>query len=308
MNNYASIVWLIASLALAPLVIGIINRTKALFAGRTGPPLVQYYYDIWKLLHKGAVYSRTTSWVFRASPVVSLATTVAALTMVPLGSVAAAVHFAGDMIVVLGLLAGGRFFTMLGALDTGSSFEGMGASREAHFAAMLEPVFFLCLAVLVRQSGGEVSLSLIYASLAAGQGSGALPVLILVGVALLGVFLVENARIPVDDPTTHLELTMIHEVMVLDHSGPDLAFIEYAASVKLWLLGSLVVGLFVPTSELNVWAAGLVAIVGTGVLAVIVGVIESMMARLRLRHVPSMIAGAGASAVVALFLTILGEL
>lgn len=294
------------ALILAPLWVGIVNRTKAWFGGRRGAPLLQRYRDIAKLCRKGAVYSRTTTWVFRAGPVISLAALIVALAMVPLGPVPAGLHFSGDFLVVLGLLALGRFAIMAAALDTGSAFEGMGASREAHFGALAEPVAFIALAVLVRTSGGELSLSTAYAALASHEWAMELSARALAAVALLGVFVVETSRMPVDDPTTHLELTMIHEVMVLDHSGPDLAFIEYAATLKLWLLGVLVVGLVVPIPHSDPWLGACCVVLAMAMLAVALGVVESVMARLRLTRVDELIIAAGACATVALVLTTVG--
>lgn len=302
MPQLLALVPLVLGLLLAPLTVGIVNRTKAFFAGRQGPPLIQRYRDVWKMLHKGAVYSLTTTWVFRAAPVAGVITLALALTMVPLGTLAAPLHFNGDLIVVLGLMALGRFSTMLAALDTGSPFEGMGASREAQFSAWAEPVAFFALAALARTSG-DLSLSDMYRDVSASEGGMPSLVPVLVGVALLAVYLVENSRIPVDDPNTHLELTMIHEVMVLDHGGPDLALIEYAATLKLWLLGALMIGLLCPTVA-SPWLAVGFMLVGMVLLAVLLGVIESTLARLRLPRVPELIVGGGASAAVAFLLTL----
>src|SRR5947208_16270870 len=227
----------LCALLLAPLLLGLINRTKAFVAGRRGPPLIQPYRDVVKCLRRGAVYGEVTSWLFRLGPVVNLATLMAALLILPFGGVAAVLSFPGDLIVLAGMFALGRFATVLAALDTGSSFEGMGASREVHFAALAEPAFLLGLAVLARVTGG-FSLTPIYDAINPAAWIAALPTLALVAMTLLILTLVENSRIPVDDPTTHLELTMIHEVMVLDHSGPELGIIQYAAALKLWVLGS----------------------------------------------------------------------
>src|SRR6266568_8641577 len=240
----------LCALLLAPLLLGLINRTKAFIAGRRGPPLVQPYRDVVKCLRRGAVYGEVTSWVFRLGPVVNLATLIAALLILPFGGVAAVLSFPGDLIVLAGLFALGRFATVLAALDTGSSFEGMGASREVHFAALAEPALLVALAVLVRVTGG-LSLTEIYGAVTIAAWGRALPALALVATTLVVLELVENTRIPADDPTTHLELTMIHEVMVLDHSGPDLGIIQYAAALKLWMLGSLLVGLLVPLHNGN---------------------------------------------------------
>src|SRR3979490_772812 len=245
MRGFASLISPVYALLLAPLLLGLINRTKAFVAGRRGPPLLQPYLDIAKCLRRGAVYGDVTSWVFRLGPVVNLSVLLAALLIAPLGAIPAPLSFPGDLIVLTGLLALGRFAIVLAALDTGSSFEGMGASREVHFAALAEPALLVALAVLVRVTGG-LSLSEIYGAVTIAAWARALPALALVAITLVVLELVENTRIPVDDPATHLELTMIHEVMVLDHSGPDFAYIQYAAALKLWILGSLLVGLLAP--------------------------------------------------------------
>ena len=284
----------------APLLLGVTNQTKALFAGRTGPPLLQTYHDLRKLLGKGAVYSRTTTWVFRAGPVVGLAAVLAAVTVVPFGGCRAVLGFEGDIVLFAYVLGLARFMTVIAALDTGSAFEGMGASREVLFSTLAEPSLLLGLAAVARSTGGLSLSDLHMAFHVAAWGDSGI-VLGLVAVVLLVVFLAENSRIPVDDPNTHLELTMIHEVMVLDHSGPDLAFILYGASLKLWLLGSLIVGLVVPRVGITAVDVG-IACVGMLVLAVTLGVIESTMARLRMPRVPELLIGAVTLAGLALVL------
>jgi formate hydrogenlyase subunit 4 len=288
----------LCALLLAPLLLALINRTKAFVAGRRGPPLLQPYRDVVKCLRRGAVYGEVTSWLFRLGPVVNLATLMAALLILPFGGVGAVVSFPGDLILLAGLFALGRFATVLGALDTGSSFEGMGASREVHFAALAEPALLVALAVLVRVTGG-LSLSEIYGAITLAIWARALPALALVAMTLIVLELVENTRIPVDDPTTHLELTMIHEVMVLDHSGPDLGLIQYAAALKLWSLGALFVGLVVPLRSGSLWLDGGAALLGMVGLAVTIGMVESAMARYRLTRVPQFIVGAATLSVVA---------
>jgi formate hydrogenlyase subunit 4 len=298
MNPMAT-AWLEIGLALllAPLLNSVISRVKAIFAGRQGPPLLQPYFDLAKLLRKGAVYSPTTTWIFRAGPIISLATTVAALLLVPAGRISAPVAFPADFILLAYLLALGRFFTISAALDTGSSFEGMGASREAHFAALAEPTLFLGLAALARKTGA-LSLSQILPA-----ASPLAPEVALVAGALAVVLLCENSRIPFDDPNTHLELTMVHEVMVLDHSGPDLAFIQYAAALKLWLWSSLLAGLLVPPVA-AAWPASLATTLGVFALAGCIGVVESTMARVRLLRVPHLLAAALALSAVATILVV----
>jgi formate hydrogenlyase subunit 4 len=293
----------IVALLAAPLLPGVINRVKAFYAGRRGPPLLQLYYDLARLARKGAVYSETTTWLFRAGPVLGCAGVVMALLIVPCGGLPAPVRFAGDLLLFAWLFGLGRFFTVLAALDTGSSFEGLGASREVFFSALTEPILLSGLAVLVRLTG-TASLTGLYARVTPSLWAGSAAVIVLVAVTFLVVLMTENARLPVDDPDTHLELTMIHEVMVLDHSGPDLALIHYGAAMKLWVLGTLLVGLCVPvrTGRPLVDAAAMVA--GMVVLAALVGLIESTMARLRLPRVPQLLVGAGAISTLAVILSL----
>ena len=288
---------------LAPLLLGVINRTKAFFAGRVGQPFLQTYRDIGKLLCKGAVYSRTTTWLFRLGPIVALSAVAMALLFMPLGDLGAPLAFSGDLVLFAYLLGLARLFTVLAALDTGSAFEGMGASREVLFSALAEPVLLTGLATLARLTH-SLSLSEIYGANAPALWTAAGPALLLVALVLFVVFLAENARIPVDDPTTHLELTMIHEVMVLDHGGPDFAFILYGAALKLWVLGSLIVGLVLPVRTGHLLLDSAILVLGMFALAVLVGVVESIMARLRMTRIPQMLVGAGALAVLAIFLVL----
>jgi formate hydrogenlyase subunit 4 len=277
-------------LALPPLLLGIVNRVKALFAGRQGPPLWQAYADLWRLVRKGAVYSRTTTWVFRAGPVVSLAAVVTAGLFMGFGGAPAVLRFGGDFVLLAYLLGLARFATVLAALDTGSSFEGMGAAREVTFSSLAEPALFLCLVTLARATG-SLSLSDMLGPALAGAWGVAAPALLLAAIGLFVVALAENARIPVDDPNTHLELTMIHEVMVLDHSGPDLALILYGASLKLFLFGALFTRLALGAGGTGPGAIALF-LLGMAGFAALVGVVESTMARLRLVRVPQLLVGA----------------
>jgi formate hydrogenlyase subunit 4 len=291
------------SLVGAPLLLGIINRTKAYVGGRRGQPLLQRYWDLGKLLRKGAVYSTTTTWVFRAGPMVGLAAVLTAGALVPLGGMAAPLSFAGDFILVAYLLGLARYFTTIAALDTGSSFEGMGASREVQFSALVEPAVLLGLLALAYQSG-SLALSTMVARLTPDTWMHTGPALALLVASFLVVLLTENSRIPVDDPNTHLELTMIHEVMVLDHGGPDLAFILYAAALKLWLFAALLVGIAIPVRSGSLWIDTVAALAGMLCVAVLVGAIESCMARLRLVRIPQLLVGAGVLSALALFLVL----
>ena len=275
---------------LSPLLPGVIGKTKALFAGRTGPPFLQSYYDLWKLFGKGLVISRTTTWVFRAGPVLGLAVPVLAALLVPFGAIGAPLSFTGDLIFFVYLFGLSRFFTAAAALDTGSSFEGMGAAREVTFSCLAEPTVFFCFIVLARLSG-SLSLDAMFGQALNAGWQSAGPSLILVLACLFVVVLVENCRIPFDDPNTHLELTMIHEVMVLDHSGPDFGMILYGAAMKLFVLGALVVRLVFPGATGHVLFDTLLFCGGMLLLAVVIGVVESTMARLRLLRIPQLLVG-----------------
>jgi len=297
----APLVHFLLALALAPLLPGIINKVKAFFAGRQGPPVAQLYYDLWKLFGKGATYSQTTTWVFRLGPPAGLACAAVALAVAPLGSAPALLHFPGDLVLFCYVFGMMRFATILAALDTGSAFEGMGASREAAFSALAEPALFLALVVVCRETD-SLSLSTMLPAVSAAKWAETGPALALAAAALFVVFLAENCRIPVDDPNTHLELTMIHEVMVLDHGGPDLGLILYAAALKMWTLGLLLAGLVAPVNTGRWWVDALVGLAGLAVVAVAAGVVESIMARLRLIRVPRLLVAATALAALAMFL------
>jgi formate hydrogenlyase subunit 4 len=293
----------VLALMLAPLLPGVIHRVKAIFGGRRGSPVLQAYYDIGKLLRKGSVVSGTTTWLFSAGPIIGLAALLTALAFVPLGGLAAPLAFPGDLILVAYLLGLARFFTVLAALDTGSSFEGMGGSREVLISSLAEPAFLLALAAVSRLTG-HLSLSSMIGGISGETWLRQAPPLALVVAACAVVYLAENARIPVDDPNTHLELTMIHEVMVLDHSGPGLAFIQYASALKLWVLGAIIAGIAVPIRTGNPWIDGAAGLGGLVLFTVLVGIVESTRARLRLRAIPQLLVGAGALAALAVILVI----
>ena len=296
------------ALILAPLLPGIINRVKAKFAGRHGKPVLQTYYDIAKLLRKGEVISRTSTWTFAVAPSVALAATLCALALLPLGGAVSPLAFAGDFVLAAYLLGMGRFAIMLGALDTGSAFEGMGASREATFSALAEPVFFLALMVLTSLCLGlghgtdtAFSLSTMFGGQTAGAWLTGKGELLLLPVIFFILLLVENCRIPVDDPNTHLELTMIHEVMVLDHSGPNMALILYGAALKLWFFAALIAGLITPA--LPLWQQVGLRVASVLLLTVAVGIVESVMARLRMERVAYLLGAAAIMGMLTLILT-----
>jgi formate hydrogenlyase subunit 4 len=278
-------------LLMPPLLLGVINKTKAAFAGRYGAPFLQPYYDLAKLFRKGSVFSTTTTWIFRAGPVVTLSATLVAALLVPLGNHPAIISFNGDMILFAYLFGLARFFTTSAALDTGSPFEGMGAAREVTFACLVEPTLFFILITLARMSKSlSLTPMLTYPSPTVWIGAGA-TMLLLVG-ALFITLLAENCRIPFDDPNTHLELTMIHEVMVLDHSGPAFGLILYGAALKLFVLGAVFVNLAFPFKTGNLLLDWGIFVAAMLVLAVLIGVVESVMARLRLVRIPQLLVAA----------------
>ena len=285
----------------APALPGIAVKTKSLFTGRKGAPILQLYYDLWKLTRKGTVYSTTTTWVFRAGPIIALTSVGAASLFVPLDGKSAIAHFDGDLVAFAGLLALGRFALVLAGLDTGSSFEGMGASREVTVATFAEPALFLCFLALVLATG-KLDLSDMLGIPLAQAWPQSTASLTLVGLSLFVLLLAENSRVPVDDPATHLELTMIHEVIVLDHSGPDLAIVLYGSALKLALFGALVVCLFVPRPSVPPYTSIALLLVGLALVAVAVGVVESVMARLRISRIPQLLVGAASLATLGLIL------
>lgn len=279
-----TILHILILLVFPPLMLGVINKTKAFFGGRVGVPVLQLYYDILKLMRKGMVLSTTTTWIFIAGPIVTLATVMLAGLIVPMGKFNAPIAFTGDLILFAYLFGLARFFTTAAALDTGSSFEGMGASREVTFSCLSEPSLFCALLVLAKVSG-SLSLTNMLHGPAGSFGVAHAAPLVLIAIGLFIVLLAETCRIPVDDPNTHLELTMIHEVMVLDHSGPLLGIILYAAAVKLFVFGTLLLHIVTPFGTgqpLLDWILFMTELLG---LSVVIGVVESIMARLQMRHV-----------------------
>lgn len=288
-------------LALPFVVVGVVTRTKSLWSGRRGAPILQLAFDVARLLRKRPVYSAVTTAVFRIAPYVALATTLVSGALVPLLGAPSALSFAFDFVFFAYVWGLGRVALMLGALDTGSAFEGMGASREATYAALLEPAFFL-----VTGAAAIVTREHSFAAIVALHVTDGVSLVVWVAsaVALLVVVQVESARIPIDDPTTHLELTMIHEVMILDHSGPELAALQTAAAMKLTIGLSLIAALLNPLAgraSLVVVAAANVGIILA--LAVVIGTVESLIARIKLRAVPQYIGAAVVAGIVALLAT-----
>jgi formate hydrogenlyase subunit 4 len=266
-------------LLLAPLLPGIINKVKAWVAGRRGPPVWQLYYDLAKLWRKGVVLSTAVSPGHVAGPAVAWVAIVGAALLLPIGTSSAPLAFRGDALLFVYLLALARFCTALAALDTGSAFEGMGVAREVSYAVINEAALITALLALSVQTG-SISLTHMLAPPAAGAGAA------LLAAGLFGVLLAENCRVPFDDPNTHLELTMIHEAMVLDHSGPPLAAILHGAALKLLLFSVLLAKAVLAVDAFSSLAAAGTLIVSILVITVAVGLVESLLARLAFRRVP----------------------
>ncbi|MCF6174220.1 MAG: NADH-quinone oxidoreductase subunit H [Victivallaceae bacterium] len=287
------------ALLLSPLLLGVVNKTKAFFAGRKGAPLLQLYYDLFRLFNKDSVISGTTSQIFKIAPIIVFGAILAAIFLLPFTAACKSFAFTGDFVLLFYLLALARFFMIIAALDTGSAFEGMGASREAFFAALAEPVIFITILTILRLNQ---STSLITAFTSTVDKNWI--IMALLAFPMFIVMLTENSRIPFDDPNTHLELTMVHEVMILDHSGIDLAILEYAAALKFWLFTLLFVKIIFPFNGAG-FGVEMVTTLGLMILSSIaVGVIESVMARSRLVKIPQLLFSAGVIACLGFYLSI----
>jgi len=291
---------LLAWLLLAPLLPGIINKVKAWVACRQGPPVLQLYYDLARLWRKGVVISTLASPGFVIAPAVAWVAVVGAAQLLPLGGAGTTVSFDGDVLLLIYLLALARFCTAWGAMETGSAFEGMGAAREVSYAVLAEIGIITAVLTLVVQSG-SISLSSLFEPL---PGPGAA----LLAVGLFIILLAENCRVPFDDPNTHLELTMIHEVMVLDHSGPPLALILHGASVKLLLFSIFLVQAVLPLAELPLLASMAALVLGVLLVTVAVGLVESLTARLAFRRVPLLLTIGFLFCLFPLLLTWMGDI
>lgn len=277
----------VLAISVAPLFAALITKTKAFLVGKQGPPLLINYYTLAKLLKKGSVYSKSTTFVFRTMPVIYLAVSVIAILFLPIANMPSLLSFAGDVILVLYLFGIARFFLIIAALDTASPFEGMGAAREAYFSFLCEATLFTVL-MLCYKLNGQLSLTGYFASddgIHVLRPEGA--ILLLVAIALFIVLLAENSRVPIDDPATHLELTMIHEVMILDHSGPDLAFIEMGSWLKLFFYATIIADLLLPKLPPLMAIPAFLAMLTVIYLAV--GIVESITARFRMQLVPKFI-------------------
>ena len=259
---------------------GIIIRTKSIASGRKGPGIFQPLKDVIRLFKKGSVYSKTTSFIFQIAPSIYFASIIMAIMVIPLGEYKGIISFEGDFVFFAYVLGVGKFFSIISALDTGSSFEGMGASREALFSMFAEPAFFILMGSFALLTG-HTSFQEIFASLHFGSYISYI-LGVLATVVLVMITMVENSRMPFDDPKTHLELTMVHEVMILDNSGFDLGLILYGTSLKFAMYGALIANLFMGSFPLYITIP---LFFGMQMLfAIAVGLLESFTARFRMNH------------------------
>lgn len=304
--TYLTLVHAVLALTLPIALVGVVNRTKSWWAGRKGPRLLQSAHDLQRLLGKRPVVSTVASPLFRVGPYVVLVCSLLAMSMVPLLGAFAPLQFSHDFVALAYTLGLARIALMVSAMDVGSSFEGMGAAREASFSTLAEPALFL----LIGSVGAATGMSS-FADLMGQLHTTPhyLWMVLPLVVALMILLQLEAARVPVDDPLTHLELTMIHEVMVLDHSGPDLAAMQYAAALKMTLYAGLIAALLNPFNPLTEPALAIgVAVLLMLAVAVVVGCFESLMARLPMRAVPRYALLASGAALLSMLAVGLGGL
>ncbi len=264
------------------LMTGVIRKTKAFFGGRKGASVFQPIYDFFKLMKKKSIYADTTTWIFRVAPIVTLAGTIFACLFIPIVKGTAILPIQGGLIIFAYALGLTKFLSLLSAMEIASSFEGMGSSREACFTTIIEPAFFITIASIMAICKIYTFDSLTNVI----QASGPIGYLIvLFAILALGIMLLtEGCRVPVDDPTTHLELTMIHEVMILDNCSQELAMISWSAYMKMFLLSALISNLILPTGFGILESLGLI-LLSLFIISILIGVIESGIARLRMTHV-----------------------
>ena len=263
-------------------MMGLIKKTKAFWAGKKGPSIIQPLYDFVRLIKKDFVISKTTSVVFKLAPVFAISTVLFAALFVPLASGKAIINIPVGLVVFSYILGLGKFMSLISAMDTGSSFEGMGASREACFTSIVEPAFFLLIASVMALTGNYTFDSM--TKIISNAGGYGILITVFAVLVLFIVMLIEGSRVPVDDPATHLELTMIHEVMILDNSGSDLAIYSWANGIKMLLITSLIACMVIP-HNLPTLLHVLCYLVVAGIISVAIGTIESGMARIRMSHV-----------------------
>lgn len=298
MNMELTLAHLLTALITPIVLVGLINRTKARWAGRKGPRILQSGSDLLRLLRKQAIYSSVATPLFRMGAHVTLVTSLTAMLFAPMFGSFAPLRFEHDFVVFAYTLGLGRIFLMLSAMDTGSAFEGMGAAREASFSAFAEPALFLLIGAAAIATGATS-----FATMLGGlHHSAHYPWIAMPTVIALFILLqTEGARVPVDDPQTHLELTMIHEVMILDHSGPELAAMQYAAGLKITLYAGMIAAVLNPFDPVTNLAACIATSIGImAAVAIALGCVESLIARLPMKWVPRYVLVAAVAAAAAL--------
>jgi len=281
---------------------GMIIRVKSLLSGRKGPGILQPWKNIWILLRKGSVISTTTSFISRIAPVIYLSTVLCAILLLPFPGIASFFGFDADFVFFAYLIALGKFLFILNALDTGSSFEGMGANREALYSLLAEPAFFILFGTLALLTG-NTSMQGIFTNLQF-DGASTYIIIIIAIYLLVQIAMIENSRMPVDDPKTHLELTMIHEVMILDHSGFDLDLIQIGTTLKFAMYGILIANCTIPVDIGFGWQFLLFVGIQIG-FAVLIGIMESFRARKKLAKNPQFIVTLSSIALIAFVLALL---
>lgn len=281
---------------------GVIVKSKAKFSGRKGPGLLQPWYDIVRLFKKGSVYSSVSSFVFQAGSTIYLATVVVAAMLIPFEENNAIISFSGDFVLFAYLLGLGRFMLIISALDVSSGFEGMGANREAFYSLLMEPAFFILMGSLAMFTG-YTSFHDIFANLHYSNYFSFI-IAIIASYVLANITLVETSRLPVDDPLTHLELTMVHEVMVLDHSGFDLGIIKTANNIKFILFSMLMANCLIPQS-MDMGIRVVIFLVLQVVFAAIIGWVESFRARNKMALNAQYIISINAVALVLIFVAMI---
>ena len=305
-------VQMVLVVAIAPLVLGVTRKVKARLLRRVGPPLLQPYLDLWKLMHKEAVLAQNASWLYRVAPYLIFAATWVAAALVPSYATGLLFSWSADLIAIVALLGTARFTLALAGMDVGTAFGGIGSSREMMIASLAEPAMLL-IVFTVALVAGTTQLSAI--ATVFSTGSVGLRVSLALGMfAFVVVATAENARIPIDNPATHLELTMVHEAMVLEYSGRHLAMIEAAAAVKLVLYFSLIVCLFLPfgiagpDAGVTVFGFGILAYLAKLiVLAVLLPIGETSVAKMRVFRYPIFVGSAFAAAALAVFLLFVSQ-
>jgi formate hydrogenlyase subunit 4 len=278
------IISLLIILGLAPLLVGLVNKQKAILTGRIGAPILQPYFDLKRLLRKETINANSSSFISIISPVINLVAVITAAAMLPIGFARPLISFEGDIILFAYILGLARFFQILAAMDIGSSFEGMGAAREATFAVFAEPIFFFTLGSIAFMNG-LTSIYDIYHSIRLDNVS----YIVFIIVCSISVFILavtECSRMPVDDPNTHLELTMIHEVMILDNSGIDLFLYQYSSFIKLFIYVIPETSFFYPFGVQNYSLAIIIFVVVVLLLSAALAIVETITSRFKMKRIP----------------------